>query len=100
RVLRGRGRAHGAPPGLVGPAGAVQALPDRGGAGGHAAMSFTDMRQWIGRLEKAGALRRITAEVHRDRELGGIAGPVVRQQGPGATSTRSPGSSPAPRRRA
>ena len=45
-------------------------------------MSFTDMRQWIGRLEKEGELRRITAEVHWDRELGAITRRVLEKKGP------------------
>ena len=36
-------------------------------------MSFVDMREWIARLDKEGELRRITAEVDWDRELGAIA---------------------------
>ena len=32
-------------------------------------MGFMDLRQWMQTLEKEGELRRITAEVHWDREL-------------------------------
>ena len=35
-------------------------------------MGFMDMRQWITRLEKEGELRRITAEVDWDREIGAV----------------------------
>ncbi len=36
-------------------------------------MGFMDLRQWIALLEKEGELRRITAEVDWDREIGAIA---------------------------
>src|SRR5205809_8109993 len=45
-------------------------------------MSFVDLREWIGRLEKEGELRRITAEVDWDRELGAIARRVLEKKGP------------------
>src|SRR5215472_2222675 len=45
-------------------------------------MSFVDMREWIGRLDKEGELRRITAEVDWDRELGAIARRVLEKKGP------------------
>src|SRR2546425_13185409 len=46
------------------------------------AMSFVDMREWIARLDKEGELRRITAEVDWDRELGAIARRVLEKKGP------------------
>ncbi|HSE93276.1 MAG TPA: UbiD family decarboxylase, partial [Methylomirabilota bacterium] len=45
-------------------------------------MGFMDMRQWMGLLEKEGELRRITAEVDWDRELGAIARRVLEKRGP------------------
>ncbi|MET0488535.1 MAG: UbiD family decarboxylase, partial [Candidatus Rokuibacteriota bacterium] len=43
---------------------------------------FMDLRQWIGLLEQEGELRRITAEVHWDRELGAVARRVLEKKGP------------------
>jgi len=45
-------------------------------------MGFMDMRQWIALLEKEGELRRITAEVDWDREVGAIARRVLEKKGP------------------
>ena len=45
-------------------------------------MSFMDLRQWIGLLEKEGELRRITAEVDWDREIGAVARRVLEKKGP------------------
>src|SRR6266851_6615481 len=45
-------------------------------------MSFMDMREWIALLEKEGELRRITAEVDWDREIGAIARRVLEKKGP------------------
>ena len=45
-------------------------------------MSFMDMREWIARLDKEGELRRITAEVDWDREVGAIARRVLEKRGP------------------
>ena len=45
-------------------------------------MGFMDLRQWIDRLDKEGELRRITAEVHWDRELGAVARRVLEKKGP------------------
>src|SRR5262244_3293041 len=45
-------------------------------------MSFVDMREWIARLDKEGELRRITAEVDWDRELGAISRRVLEKKGP------------------
>src|SRR5207247_2696864 len=45
-------------------------------------MSFWDMREWMTRLEKEGELRRITAEVDWDRELGAITRRVLEKKGP------------------
>jgi 3-polyprenyl-4-hydroxybenzoate decarboxylase len=45
-------------------------------------MKFLDMRQWIALLEKEGELRRITAEVDWDREIGAIARRVLEKKGP------------------
>jgi 4-hydroxy-3-polyprenylbenzoate decarboxylase len=45
-------------------------------------MSFMDMRQWMALLEKEGELRRITAEVDWDREIGAIARRVLERKGP------------------
>ena len=36
-------------------------------------MGFMDLRHWIALLEQDGELRRIAAEVDRDREIGAIA---------------------------
>jgi 4-hydroxy-3-polyprenylbenzoate decarboxylase len=41
-----------------------------------------DMREWIAQLDKDGELRRITAEVDWDRELGAIARRVLEKRGP------------------
>ncbi len=40
------------------------------------------MREWMERLEKEGELRRITAEVDWDREVGAIARRVLEKKGP------------------
>ena len=45
-------------------------------------MGFMDMRQWLARLEQEGELRRITAEVDWDREIGAIARRVLEKKGP------------------
>src|SRR5438128_8785612 len=45
-------------------------------------MGFMDMREWMRLLEKAGELRRITAEVDWDREIGAIARRVLEKKGP------------------
>jgi 4-hydroxy-3-polyprenylbenzoate decarboxylase len=45
-------------------------------------MEFMDLRQWLGLLEKEGELRRITAEVDWDREIGAIARRVLEKKGP------------------
>jgi len=45
-------------------------------------MGFLDMREWMTRLEKEGELRRITAEVDWDRELGAITRRVLEKKGP------------------
>src|SRR5262245_45690665 len=50
--------------------------------GGHVLKGFMDLRQWIGLLEQEGELRRITAEVHWDRELGAVARRVLEKKGP------------------
>src|ERR1700722_19331992 len=44
--------------------------------------SFTDTRDWIALLEKEGELRRITAEVDWNREIGAIARRVLEKKGP------------------
>jgi UbiD family decarboxylase len=45
-------------------------------------VSFMDLRGWITRLEKDGELRRITAQVDWDRELGAITRRVLETKGP------------------
>ncbi len=45
-------------------------------------MGFMDMREWISLLEKAGELRRVTAEVNWDREIGAVARRVLEKKGP------------------
>src|SRR5258708_526569 len=45
-------------------------------------MAFMDMRQWMILLEREGELRRITAEVDWDREIGAIARRVLEKKGP------------------
>ncbi|HEU5323333.1 MAG TPA: UbiD family decarboxylase, partial [Methylomirabilota bacterium] len=45
-------------------------------------MGFMDLRQWLARLDKEGELRRITAEVDWDREIGAIARRVLQVKGP------------------
>src|SRR6516162_6058078 len=45
-------------------------------------MKFMDLRQWIDLLEREGELRRITAEVDWDREIGAIARRVLEKRGP------------------
>ncbi len=45
-------------------------------------MAFMDLREWIAILEKDGELRRITAEVDWDREIGAIARRVLERTGP------------------
>lgn len=45
-------------------------------------MGFLDLRQWLDRLEREGELRRVTAEVDWDRELGAVARRVLEKKGP------------------
>lgn len=45
-------------------------------------MGFMDMRQWMTLLEKEGELRRVTAEVDWDREIGALARRVLEKRGP------------------
>src|SRR5215468_301518 len=45
-------------------------------------MGFMDMRDWMKLLEKAGELRRVTAEVNWDREIGAVARRVLEKKGP------------------
>jgi UbiD family decarboxylase len=45
-------------------------------------MSFMDTRQWIAQLEQDNELRRITAEVDWDREIGAIGRRVLEKRGP------------------
>jgi UbiD family decarboxylase len=45
-------------------------------------MGFMDLRQWLARLDKEGELRRITAPVDWDREIGAIARRVLERKGP------------------
>ena len=40
-------------------------------------MPFMDLREWLGRLDKEGELRRVTAEVDWNREIGAIARRVL-----------------------
>src|SRR5205823_4075246 len=59
-------------------------LATRGGTRrrGGGPVSFMDLRGWIARLEKEGELRRITAQVDWDRELGAITRRVLETKGP------------------
>ena len=45
-------------------------------------MAFMDLRSWMTLLEKEGELRRITAEVDWDREIGAITRRVLQKKGP------------------
>ncbi len=45
-------------------------------------MGFMDMREWLALLESKSQLRRITAEVDWDREIGAISRRVLEKQGP------------------
>ena len=45
-------------------------------------MGFMDLREWITRLDKDGEVRRVTAEVDWDREIGAIARRVLEKKGP------------------
>src|ERR1700744_6318822 len=45
-------------------------------------MGFMDMRKWIALREQQGELRRITAEVDWNREIGAIARRVLEKKGP------------------
>src|ERR1700726_684602 len=45
-------------------------------------MGFMDMRQWMAQLEQHGELRRITAEVDWDREIGAVTRRVLEKKGP------------------
>jgi UbiD family decarboxylase len=45
-------------------------------------MGFLDMRQWMASLQQQGELRRITAEVDWDREIGAITRRVLEKKGP------------------
>jgi UbiD family decarboxylase len=46
------------------------------------AMAYRDLRQWMARIEEAGQLRRITAEVDWNLELAAIARRVATREGP------------------
>ncbi len=45
-------------------------------------MGFMDLREWIALLDKEGEVRRVSAEVDWDRELGAIARRVLEKKGP------------------
>src|SRR5262245_34982131 len=45
-------------------------------------MGFVDLREWIEALDKQGELRRISARVDWDREIGAIARRVLEKKGP------------------
>jgi len=45
-------------------------------------MRFMDLREWLEVLEKESRLRRITAAVDWDREIGAIARRVLEKKGP------------------
>src|SRR5215813_13068051 len=45
-------------------------------------MGFMDLRQWMALLEKEGELRRISAQVDWDREIGAIARRALEKKGP------------------
>ena len=45
-------------------------------------MNFMDLRQWMALLEKEGELRRITAPVEWDREIGAVSRRVLEKKGP------------------
>jgi UbiD family decarboxylase len=45
-------------------------------------MGFMDLRQWLTLLAKEGELRRISAEVDWDREIGAVARKVLERKGP------------------
>ena len=45
-------------------------------------MANKDMRDWMAKIEEVGELKRITAEVDWDLELGAIARRVSSQEGP------------------
>ena len=45
-------------------------------------MGFMDLREWMALLEKTGELRRVTAEVDWDREIGAVARRVLEKKGP------------------
>src|SRR5262245_61168651 len=45
-------------------------------------MGCMDMLEWMSLLEKAGELRRVTAEVDWDREIGAVARRVLEKKGP------------------
>ena len=45
-------------------------------------MAYQSLRDWIAKIEDAGQLKRITAEVDWDLELSAIARRVATQQGP------------------
>ena len=45
-------------------------------------MAFKDLREWIGKLEEAGELKRIGAEVDWDLEMGAVTRKVMDKSGP------------------
>jgi UbiD family decarboxylase len=45
-------------------------------------VGFMDKREWMSLLEKARELRRVTAEVDWDREIGAVARRVLEKKGP------------------
>ena len=56
-------------------------------------MAFSDLRDYLAALEKAGELRRVTAEVSPVLEITEIADRVVKRQGPALLFERAAGSS-------
>ncbi len=45
-------------------------------------MAYKDLREWMARIEEIGQLKRITAEVDWDLEIGAIAARMANKQGP------------------
>ena len=56
-------------------------------------MAYTDLRDWITQLEKAGELRRITAEVSPDLEMAEIADRAAKLGRKGTAKAGGPPSS-------
>jgi len=84
RLLEENWTRRASPAGLIPPTSAGKILDCREGNHG-----VHDLREWLAVFDKEGELRRITAEVDWDRELGAIARRTLEKKGPALLSRRS-----------